>query len=385
MRLIVLLLAIPLVLSKWGKPIQVIPYSYTNRAIFTDSTSGVSHLVWCNSLSGNFFYRQLSLDGTVSSEKTIATEHPCKLEYTLDGPHDGKTLYLVYQGTRRKDSDTRVCAQNKNNCHDIYFAESKDGGATWTHPIAVPREDMNDKMERQFPKLLLTKGGGIWIFYRMPGFYDAPYSYAVRVPGAAKFNNEVTLPIRVSTSAVLYNENNGENNVAIYYNDRSAIKKQKYYTTDGGRSWKGPEEIVFCEQKSDLLSRYPFNSFKMPSVFLVECRQTDYQYYLKKTFDNGKSWGIVSISQDEFTGRYTFADDGKGGGIIAYGTTNVYYMNTQGNAFKKMGVPPTPSKEHSIALTSSYNLKKIWFWYEINDPRAHTFSTWAIMADMETN
>lgn len=381
----ILLLLIPLVLSKWERPVMVVPYAYTSRAIFTDSVSGVSTVVWCNHPRRNLHFRQLHPNGTVTFEKTLMLEHPCKLGYALDGPHDGKTLYLLYQGTRKRDYDRRVCRYNANNCEDVFFAESKNGGETWSEPVAVPREDMGDKTERQFAKLLVAKTGHVWIFYRMAGFYDAPYAYVMRAPGSSAFGMETVLPIRVDTSAVVYGENDGKSSVSIYYNNHDSLSRYKYYTTDNGATWLGPEQIVYCESDSNVLSRYPFNSPRVPSLFFVECRNSSYRYWLKRTYDLGKTWEPVSKSIDESSGMYTFASDGKGGGVVAYGTITVHYMDVKGNAFKEMERPPTPAMQRSIELTSSYALKKFWFWYEVYEPQIHCFSTWAVSADMEIN
>lgn len=384
MLLIILCLIIPQILAKWDTPIKVVPSALTTRVIYTDSTTGLSHVVWCDAPSGNFLYRQVQADGTISNERVIALEHPCYLEHSIDGAHDGKTVYLLYHGKRKRDTDKKSCELNENNCQDIYFSESRDSGATWTTPIAVPRSNMHDRIDRHYAKLLVTRTGRLWIFYRTGGHFNVPFAYVVRAPGSATFTNEVILPLRIFTASVNYNEYNGQGIISIYFSTNESITQYRYYTLNNAIKWIGPEEIHYCKRSNGTLMRFPFNSFAMATVSFIICREDALTYTLRKTFDNGKTW-IQLKSPNPLTGEFTFASDGKDSGIVAYGARTIHYMNIKDETFKEMDKPPTPGVTRCGKLTSSYNLKKYWFWYDVYDIKTRDYSTWVVATDMPTS
>jgi len=57
-----LLLTISLVSSKWATPIEITSYVdpvRITKALFTDASSGVSHIAYCNSTDGALYYANL--------------------------------------------------------------------------------------------------------------------------------------------------------------------------------------------------------------------------------------------------------------------------------------------------------------------------------------
>lgn len=121
----------------------------------------------------------------MSHEKVIKLDHPCQLHYYLDEPHDEKSVYILYQGIRKRVPSGGSCKTSVYLCYDIYFAENVDGGESWSTPVVISRKNTLDQIDRSSPQLLMTKTGRLWIFYRLQEFYNAPY--AVRPPKSTVF------------------------------------------------------------------------------------------------------------------------------------------------------------------------------------------------------
>eukprot|EP01022_Parablepharisma_sp_SALTPOND_P022845 TRINITY_DN4670_c0_g1_i1.p1 TRINITY_DN4670_c0_g1~~TRINITY_DN4670_c0_g1_i1.p1 ORF type:complete len:428 (-),score=5.73 TRINITY_DN4670_c0_g1_i1:215-1414(-) len=361
--LAILALIITQSLAKWEEPIEIIPSYGTTRSIFTDNSNGISHVFWCRNPDFQFHYRRFYPNGTLSEIMTFYWNAPCFLYYTVEGLHDGKTLYLVYQGRRQRHTISGKCQEDPRVCNDVYFSESTDGGNAWSKPVAVPRADMYDKQNREFPLLLVTPQKRLWVFYRMTGFYDAPYSYVTRPSGSSVFSPEIVTPVRVNHASVAYNVVKGSSVVSIFYNHHGDTKPYHYYTENNGVNWIGPEDISkYCQ--SDVIYEYPFTSSLTPLYLFVVCRNSNYHTYLRVSKNLGASWETLETPKDSPAERFTLSGNGNKDGFIAYGYHSVYYLNLHKKTFKKMQDPPAPSYTQCAALTSSYTPAKVWFWFD---------------------
>jgi len=381
MRVIVILVLLVQVFGRWDNPIKVVPYSSYTVSIFTDSSNGVSHLMWCNTPTGYFSYRRLYPNGTVTPEVSLNWERPCKPEHKLNGLHDGETLYLLFQGTRKRTKDLTRCQENPDNCEEVYFAESADGGNKWIPPIPVSRKDMNDRKSRQYGKLLIGKNNRLWIFYWTTNDIDSPCGFIMRTPGSSIFSTEIILPINITRISVVHSEDEGKSIVSIYYSNSELKKNYRYYTASNGVNWIGPEEINYCGVSAESMYVFPFSS--VPSVIFVGCRDAKSNHWLQKSSDVGKTWERINTNSDIIFANFAFANDEKGEDIFGYGTSTVYYMRLKDKELKEMGYPPTPSNERCIALTTSYKIKSFWFWYEVKHIGSSSVSLWVTRGDME--
>lgn len=370
------------VLGKWDTPIKILPRTKDPSSIFTDNSNGISHIMTCNTQTAYFSYKKLYANGTVTPAITLHWDAPCTIEHKLDGPHDGKTLYLVFHGSRKRGKASLRCQDNPDGCEEVYFAESIDSGDHWTTPIATPRKDMNDRKMRRHANLLIGKEKRLWIFYATEFHIDAPCAYIMRTPGSSIFSLEVDLPINVTRTSVVYNEYQGSGIISLYYQNSERDKNYRYYTSNNGISWKGPEEFDYCGKRGENVHKYPFNSLDTPSVLVVGCKDIksafESVYWIARSVDAGKTWERINDCEELVYGKFNFAGD-----IFAYGAATVYYMKLKDRGFKEMGYPPTPENERCVTLTSSYKLKSYWFWYETLNRNSQNKTLWVTRGDME--
>ena len=230
MKLFLLILTIVYGKREWTFPIKVIPSYQLSQSVYVDTFTKIAHVIWCNDYK--MYYLRFGPNNEISPTKLLDSPHTCFSRFIINGYNDGKSIFIVYEG-RRKRIPGR-CVNITDACNDIYFLESADGGISWSKEIAVPRRDLNDHEDREFPKLFITHQNRIWIFYRMSGLADAPYSYVTRSLGASVFSNEIKLSIRVQTSSIAYNYYNNQHILSIYYMRANDRTRYRYYTNNNG-------------------------------------------------------------------------------------------------------------------------------------------------------
>ena len=365
----------------WSIPIEVIP-SYervpTLRAVFTDNSNGISHILWCHNSSLELHYRQLSANGTLSEINGLPWPIECKYNFILDGLHDGKTLYIIFQRSRviaSKDS----CDKNNESCIDIYFAQSQDNGKLWSKSIAVPRKNMKDKLDRVNPKFLKTNQNRLWIFYKKSTKEYAPISYVTLAPGSSIFSFEKDLNIIASKKySVAYNKNETKSITGIFVYSKENYKYHRYYSDNNGLSWNGPYDLDDC-CKGDSIAIFPFNSLQANSYLFAICRDFDFFDFLSISSDMGAKWRIIFDYIGNDMDRYSIIGDEKGNGIFAYCESSIHYAEFNSKEFKEVSTPPALAP--CVALTSIYKNAKHWFWYEVK--RGNMISLW--MTSIEIN
>ena len=373
MFLIILVLLLTLTVADWTTPVKVIPAYKDSFSIFTDDSNGVSHVFWCNNIDLNFNYRRFYPNNTLSPIQVFEWEQPCNRSYVIKGAHDGKSLYLVFQGSRKRVIGGS-CETDSNKCHDIFFSESINGGETWSKPKAVPRNDMADKRDRQYPDLIVTVEKRLWIFYRMQGLINSLLAHAMRTPGTSDFYNEYIHPIQVDTFSLKYAVNENTRTLSIFYMKQDDNDKFHYYTENNGISWRGPFNVTnSCD--NDTIVKLPFSSdLSLPFAFFV-CENEKPEKYLR-IMVTPSTWTDVVLPKYTYTDHFTIPGDNNKKAVVAYCYNTVYYLPIDEKEFKKTIKPPTPNNEECKMITSSYKLKHFWYWYVTYNAN-NTMSLWS--------
>ena len=371
-------------LSRWSNPMEIL-HSYkidygTPPNIYTDESTGTSHILWCQKNDSNYCYRRLYSNNTLTPINCFPWKSTYNMPFTISGSNNGKSIFIIFQSPRERFSQGD-CKVDPKNCNDIFFSESKNNGDSWSSPIVVPRKDMNDKVERLNPQFLISKNERIWIFYTKARTNDAPCTYVTRSPGASVFSTEKDLPINVSTTiSVVYNANMNKEFIDIFYYSYKEGKVLKYYTANNGITWEGPMDIYnCCEGKS--VTTLPHNSYWTSPYLFAVCIDGEYVTTLRESVDFGKSWETIEIPFPTYTKKNTISGDRKTYGFFAYADTTVHYVKFSDTTFRKIIRPPIPQHKTPVRLTSTYKYTKFWFWYEISaDDKSN--SLWVTYIEM---
>lgn len=169
-------------------------------------------------------------------------------EPTLYGPligdDKGENLFLSW-ATSRTQEGKECNRDDRSKCSDIFFSESKNGGISWTTPIRVGREDMNDPVNRDFPRLLYVKETGrIYIFYSR--FDDEKHSYVIgyvtKPAGSIILTKERLLPFEhEKVFHVAYTIRNAETVIHLVF--KNSNNDYMHTQSIDIMNWKAPAKI----------------------------------------------------------------------------------------------------------------------------------------------
>ncbi len=365
--------------GKWATPITVVPaYNGLLSSVFTDNTTQASHVLWCDDSTRRLSHRRVNPDGSMSDIHPFPQwKAPCLTNHFITGLGDGKTIFIVYQGYRSR-SPRGNCKDNADSCSDVFISESKDAGDNWSTLVAVPRIDMNDHENRQFPQVVTNKQGRVWIFYRMGGFYESPLTFVTRSPGSAVFAQETKLPIVIDSFSVSYGLIKTGVVLSVFYSTHSSIKKYHYYTNNMVK-WEGPVDVTdFCP--GEAFEAMPQTTPGTPRYLYLSCRNQDYKTHLKVSADWGKTWREAAFPPLPAAYQLVAAGDGDTKGWYGFAYHDVLYKHFGEEDYRQLTKLPIPTMAHSFDLTATYGEKKngAWFWYEVNGV-SHTITlmvTW---------
>ena len=99
MRLILLLIGI--CYAVWEIPTKVIESYKGTESILMDESTGVTHIFWCSDVDNYFHYNTMNPDKSLNVDTTFRWKYPCTKNFQIKAEHDGKNVYLVYQGYRQ--------------------------------------------------------------------------------------------------------------------------------------------------------------------------------------------------------------------------------------------------------------------------------------------
>jgi len=243
-------------IAHWTPPQFV--SSKTNECTFPemymDPATRITHMLWIEN-DANIFklaYAKLMPDRkTVTFTKYLETEHRARLSHII-GEGDGKHILLAYDA-KRTQGDTLDCDEKETRgCYEIFFMESMDGGDTWTKPVQIKHDNVNDPLDRKGPRLTYIKDSQLtFITYWKSG----PMAYAKRT-GSGDFTSETILTSSAHTAyqSIVHtvDKNTKKAKLHFTYSDWVYPTEHLMYTfsVDNGATWSTPKELSIYIHKS---------------------------------------------------------------------------------------------------------------------------------------
>lgn len=228
---------------KWD-PIVLKSYADSGAGIKAESTSdGVLHIIGqqYNTTFKGFTYHKLYPNGTLTQSfiSLSPNNHPHP-SLSFQVSRDGRQILLAYEG-RRNGSSTKP-----QYITEVFFIESADGGTSWSQPVKMVREDMEDSVYRSKPWLLLEKDTGRvyvgYIYANMHGtIRDNHVMLSIREPGKKTFEAEFIIPGNFcphSTSlGYTVDKETGKRYLHMFW---TVQHEGMHYThsTDNGKTWR---------------------------------------------------------------------------------------------------------------------------------------------------
>ena len=294
--LIFLALVFACVQSKWATPIEITSYIdpiKISKTIYTDPSSGVSHIAYCNSSDGALYYAHLDDTGLFLTGPTaLTTEQRC-YHAEITGPGDGLNVYLTLEARRTMSVD-ECTPENPSSCDDFYVFESTDGGQTWQQP-KVAGGASGDIVRRRTYKLLTNwKTKYFWMMYTRSEPKDSGIAIARYNTETHKFDKDHMLVSKfagLSQYPLLTFNEKGETNIQLVYATPYTLTLQTFVSTDLGETWKKGEPMKGVCAGPKMVIRTLLSKGK---YLVAGCTKAEVLHF-SFSEDNGKTWTVPAL------------------------------------------------------------------------------------------
>ncbi len=200
------------------------------QGVYRDPTSSVNHVYYS---TGDIHHHKALLDDGTELYNTDFNNgyHEAAV---LRGAGDGKRLFLAY---RQRNPDV------------VKFAESSNGGKSWSIPVSIVEESAE---YRTFGDMLYVEGRLFVFFIRMPEYsrpQEASIKMVSRAPNSLVFSPEKLIANNAAWSVeglvASYERQGKRNYLHVAYNTGSLETSTIWYTqsVNNGVSWSRPREI----------------------------------------------------------------------------------------------------------------------------------------------
>ena len=294
MRLISILLVafiFSVAYSKWATPIEITRYVdpvRITKTIFTDASSGVSHIAYCNSSDGSLYHAFLDDSGLfLTGPKVVNKDLRC-YHVEISGPHDGQHVYLTMEA-RRSMSIEECNAANPQACDDLYVIESQDGGQTWLAPKNAGGNPGDAARRRTFKLMTNWKTPYLWMMFSK--FEGKQYGLSVIRYDTKKkvFEHEKVLVPKftgLDNYQLITYDDKGKTTLLLIYATPYTLALQTYVSTDDGVTWeKGQPMKNLCPGEKFV----PRNVIAKGKYLIAGCVKYDYTHF-SFSEDLGKTW-----------------------------------------------------------------------------------------------
>ncbi len=221
----------PVVIAEEGEHKIAFQRMYVDRAT---STKHFLYAVQMTRYHSSLFYRRLYANGTLTPAMEVLGGLRNYRNSDLTGADDGKRVFLS------------VCARRvESEYYDVYFMESGDAGDSFSKPVAVPRVNMTDAVNRYSPNIRFNGDRErLWIFYFAKNGTDAiSISYVSRPKDSIVFSPEQLVAHNVSPKNQLRFELvsswGGRQSLYVGYlhMERNFFWPRIYVSCNGGLTW----------------------------------------------------------------------------------------------------------------------------------------------------
>lgn len=289
----VLVLCISVVYSKWGTPVEITSYSdptQLGKTLFTDESSGVTHVAYCNSSDGSLYHGYLDESGLFLTEPTLVNDNLNCYDVAFVGPHDGQHIYMVMEA--RRSMSIEACNENSlDSCDDIYIFESEDDGQTWLPPNNIGGTPGDPFRRMTFTLLENWSTKYFWLVYQKYAggsakndlmsirYNTETHSFEYETNLVKELGNLVSYPLIV-------NDEKGKSTLIIFYANPLKLNLQSIISKDEGVTWtKGDELKSLCPEPKST-----YKTIFSKGKYLISGCETKGKFSFTFSSDLGKTW-----------------------------------------------------------------------------------------------
>ncbi len=292
MRLLVLFVfCLALVSAKWATPIEITSYVdpvRISKTMFTDASSGVTHIAYCNSSDGSLYHAFLDDSGLfLTGPKLINNALRC-YHVEISGPHDGQHVYLTMEA-RRSMSIEECNVAHPEACDDLFVFESLDGGQTWQQPKNAGGKPGDALRRRTFKLLTNWRTPYMWMMYtQFEGMNMALAAVRYNTKTHAFEYEKVLVPkfTGLDNYQLITYDDTGKTNLILIYATPHTLSLQTLISTDEGVTWtKGAGLRNICAGEG-FVTRTMVSRGK---YLIAGCVKKEVTYFSFST-DLGKTW-----------------------------------------------------------------------------------------------
>jgi len=209
-------------------------YGFIN--MYMDRSTNIAHFIYSQQTIGmlyNLFYAKLLPNHTVISPIPILSGLQAYLTSEITGADDGKRIFIAACTKRNEEDETK----------EVYFTESMNNGENFSNPVAVPREDMKDTIDRFSPGIKFSiVNQRLWIGYFCHKSGEHLGICTITRPRSSSIlSNEVVIyrdtfagyPLKT----IVGNDNNGNQVVMLAYPDIFTGSVHLHISKDNGVNW----------------------------------------------------------------------------------------------------------------------------------------------------
>ena len=293
--------------AKWATPIEITSYKdpvRITKSMYTDASSGVTHIAYCNSSDGSLYYANLDETGLfLTGPNKLSSGSRCH-RVEVVGPHDGQKVYIEIEA-RRSMSIDECTPTNLGACDDIFIYESNNGGESWENLVSIGGNP-GEPFRRRFSKVIQSwKTKYIWVMYtKVEGEKNALTVIRYDTQKRAFENERVLVPKFSGLDnypLITYNDN-GDTTLQLLYASPLTLSLQNLISTDLGVTWNKAESI----KNVCVGGKYVVRQMTSKGKYLVAgCIKADITHFAFSQ-DNGKTWTIPQAYQNKDIEEMTF-------------------------------------------------------------------------------
>jgi hypothetical protein len=317
-----------------------------------DSPFSVNTMVSSDPLNGNQRDSVLTVDSAGNLYAAWEDDRNADLDIYFAGSTDGGALWTDPNvrvnsggsGTVQEDpaiaaTDTHVFVAwadiRSTTDYDIYFANSTDGGATWSNPNVKINTDVGTTTQNS-PAIAVDSNGVVylvWQDYRDTIISHSDIFFAKSSDGGATWTDP---NVRVNSDATTTQQRDptiavdSQGNIYVAWEDQINGDDDIYVSKseDGGATWSDPSIKINSDGTTEIQRNPHITVDSQDNVYITweDRRNGDYDIYYARSTNGGSTWTDPNVrvdSDDTNTGQHN--------PVIAVGLNNRIYVTWHDN------------------------------------------------------